>query len=122
MALTFNSVDPRTGEVGPSWEGAPPDDVRPAVAAATAAVPALRDRDRRIALLTGAAARLRAAGDEIVGTCMAATGPPEGRPRTELGRTASQLELFAAVVEAGDYIEPIIDTPDPDAKPIPRPD
>jgi NADP-dependent aldehyde dehydrogenase len=122
MALTFNSVDPRTGEVGPSFEEARPDDVRAAAAAATAAVPALRDRDRRIALLTGAAARLRAAGDEIVATCMAETGLPEGRLRTELERTASQLELFAAVVEAGDYIEAIIDTPDPDAKPIPRPD
>jgi acyl-CoA reductase-like NAD-dependent aldehyde dehydrogenase len=122
MALTFNSVDPRTGEVGPSYEEARPDDVRAAVAAATAAVPALRDRDKRIAFLRGAAARLRAAGDEILAVCMAETGLPEGRLRGELERTSSQLELFADVVEAGDYTEAIIDTADPDAVPIPRPD
>src|SRR3954468_7443927 len=122
MALTFNSVDPRTGEAGPTFEEARPDDVRAAVAAATAAVPALRDRDRRIALLRGAAARLRAAGDEIVAVCEAETGLPEARLRSELERTAGQLELFADVVEAGDHVEAIIDTADPDAVPIPRPD
>ena len=53
---------------------------------------------------------------------MAETGLPEGRLRGELERTAGQLEAFAAVLDAGDYVEAIIDTPDPDAKPIPRPD
>ena len=52
----------------------------------------------------------------------AETGLPEVRLRGELERTAGQLEAFAAVVDAGDYVEAIIDTPDPDAKPIPRPD
>jgi NADP-dependent aldehyde dehydrogenase len=122
MALTFNSVDPRTGAVGPSFEEARPEDVRAAVAAAGAAAPALQDRDRRIALLRGAAARLRAAGDEIVAVCGAETGLPEARLRSELERTAGQLELFATVVEAGDYVEAIIDTADPGATPIPRPD
>jgi NADP-dependent aldehyde dehydrogenase len=122
MALTFNSVDPRTGQLGPSYEEARPEEVRAAVTAATAAAPALRDRDRRIALLRGAAARLRAAGDEIVAVCEAETGLPEARLRSELERTAGQLELFAAVVEAGDHVEAIIDTADPGAIPIPRPD
>jgi acyl-CoA reductase-like NAD-dependent aldehyde dehydrogenase len=122
MALTFNSVDPRTGTAGPAFDEAQPEDVRAAVAAATAAAPALRDRERRAALLRGAAARLRAAGDEIVTTCEAETGLPEVRLRSELERTAGQLELFASVVDAGDHVEAIIDTPDPDAKPIPRPD
>jgi len=122
MATTFNSVDPRTGEAGPSYEEARPEDVRAAVAAATSAVAGLRDREPRIALLRSAAARLRAAGDQIVGVCEAETGLPEARLRSELERTAGQLELFAAVVEAGDYAEAIIDTPDPDAVPIPRPD
>jgi NADP-dependent aldehyde dehydrogenase len=122
MALTFNSVDPRTGAAGPSFDEARPEDVRAAVAAATAAAPALQDRDRRIALLRRAAVRLRATGDEIVAVCEAETGLPEGRLRTELERTASQLELFAGVVEAGDHVEAIIDTADPAATPIPRPD
>ena len=124
MATTFNSVDPRTGETGPSYEEATTDDVAAAVAAASEAHRggALADRDARAALLRGAAARLRAAGDEIVATAEAETGLPEARLRGELERTAGQLEAFAAVLDAGDYVEAIIDTPDPDAKPIPRPD
>jgi len=124
MATTFNSVDPSTGEIGPAYEEATLDDVQAAVAAAADVhrSGALADPAKRAALLRGAAARLRAAGDEIVTTAMAETGLPEVRLRGELERTAGQLEAFAVVVDAGDYVEAIIDTPDPDAKPIPRPD
>src|SRR3954469_19437361 len=124
MALTFNSVDPRTGEAGPSFTEATPDDVRAAVVAAAAVhrAGALRDRTKRAALLRGAAARLRAAGDEIVAVAEAETGLPEARLRGELERTAGQLEAFAAIVDAGDDAEAIIDHPDPDAVPIPKPD
>lgn len=125
MARTFNSVDPRTGEPGPSYEEASPGDVRAAVEAAAAVhrSGALRDRAKRSALLRGAAARLRAAGDEIIAVCEAETGLPEvPRLRSELERTCGQLEAFAAIVDAGDDAEAIIDHPDPDAKPIPKPD
>ena len=51
------------------------------------------------------------------------TGLPE-IPR--LGRSSSapagQLEAFAVIVDAGDDAEAIIDHPDPDARPIPKPD
>jgi NADP-dependent aldehyde dehydrogenase len=125
MALTFNSVDPRTGKPGPTYEEATPDGVRAAVEAAAAVhrSGALRDRAKRAALLRGAAARLRAAGDEIVTVCEAETGlPVVPRLRSELERTCGQLEAFAAVVDAGDDCEAIIDHADPDAKPIPKPD
>jgi NADP-dependent aldehyde dehydrogenase len=124
VASTFNSVDPRTGETGPSYEEATPAAVDAAVDAAAKVHRggAFGDRDARVRVLRGGAARLRAAGDEIVATCEAETGLPEVRLRSELERTAGQLEAFAAVVEAGDYVEAIIDTPDPDAVPIPRPD
>ena len=125
MALTFNSVDPRTGETGPSYEDSSPQDVRAAVEAAAAVhrSGALRDRAKRAALLRGAAARLRAAGDEIVAVCEAETGLPEvPRLRSELERTCGQLEAFAAIVDAGDDAEAIIDHPDPGAQPIPKPD
>jgi acyl-CoA reductase-like NAD-dependent aldehyde dehydrogenase len=124
MAVTFNSVDPRTGEPGPSYVEATPEDVRAAVSAAAAVhrSDALRDRAARVALLRAAAARLRAAGDEIVSVCEAETGLPEFRLRSELERTCGQLEAFAEIVEAGDDADAIIDRPDPDAVPIPRPD
>jgi acyl-CoA reductase-like NAD-dependent aldehyde dehydrogenase len=125
MPRTFNSVDPRTGEPGPSYEEASPDDVHAAVEAAAAVhrSGALRDRGKRATLLRGAAARLRAAGDEIIAVCEAETGLPEvPRLRSELERTCGQLEAFATIVDAGDDAEAIIDHPDPDAKPIPKPD
>ena len=65
---------------------------------------------------------MRAAGDEIVALCETETGLPEGRLRSELERTAGQLEAFAQLVDAGDDAEAIIDHPDPGAKPIPKPD
>jgi acyl-CoA reductase-like NAD-dependent aldehyde dehydrogenase len=124
VSSTFHAVDPSTGEPGAVFEEATRADVHEAVTGAHEAFRAgdLRDAARRSAFLRGAAARLRAAGDEIVAVAMAETGLPEARLRGELERTAGQLEAFADVVDAGDYVEAIIDTPDPDAKPIPRPD
>src|SRR5687768_17861603 len=124
MPSTFNSVDPATGLPGEAYDEASAADVAAAVDAAERAFhdPALRDRDARAALLRGAAARLRAAGDDVVDVAGSETGLPEPRLRSELERTAGQLEAFAAVLDAGDYVKAIIDTPDPDAKPIPRPD
>jgi acyl-CoA reductase-like NAD-dependent aldehyde dehydrogenase len=124
MSATFNSVDPRTGTPVAGYDEASAADVTAAVDAAARAFndPALRDRGARAALLRDAAARLRAAGDEIVATAGSETGLPEGRLRSELERTAGQLEAFADVLDAGDYVEAIIDTADPDATPIPRPD
>src|SRR3954471_24956981 len=124
MPATFNAIDPRTGSAVAEYAEAGPAEVDAAVAAAAAAFAdlRLRDRDARTALLRGAAARLRAIDDEIVAVAGAETGLPEGRLRSELERTCGQLEAFAAVIDAGDYVEAIVDRADPDAKPIPRPD
>jgi alpha-ketoglutaric semialdehyde dehydrogenase len=124
VSSTFHAVDPSTGLAGAAFQEATRADVHEAVTAAHEAfrAGALRDPARRAALLRSAAGRLRAAGDEIVAVAGAETGLPEGRLRSELERTAGQLEAFAAVVDAGDYVEAIIDRADPDAKPIPRPD
>jgi NADP-dependent aldehyde dehydrogenase len=84
--------------------------------------PAWRDDARRVAFLRGAAAALRDADAEIVARAESETGLPEGRLVGELERTCRQLEAFADLVEAGDYVEAMIDPADPDAKPIPRPD
>src|SRR5215212_9711558 len=124
MPSTFNAVDPATGLPVAGYDEASAADVANAVAAAERAFhdPSLRDRAARAALLREAAARLRAAGDEIVAVAGSETGLPDGRLRGELERTAGQLEAFAGVLDAGDYVEAIIDTADPAATPIPRPD
>ena len=96
MAATFKSVDPRTGagrarrttrrrptDVARRGGRAPRG--RRARAGATAT--------RRAALLRGAAARLRAAGDEIVALGEAETGLPEARLRSASSSApAGQLE------------------------------
>jgi len=124
MAATFTAVDPRTGEPGAAYSEASAEDVHAAAAAAAAGFSsgALRDGPARVALLRRAAARLRAAGNAIVATAEAETGLPEARLPSELERTAGQLAAFGALVEQRDYVEAIIDTPDPSAVPIPRPD
>ena len=124
MAETVQSVDPRTGQAGPTYPASTPSDVRAAVAASAQAVgsPAWRDDKRRAAFLRGAAARLRETDAEIVALVQSETGLPEGRAVGELERTCRQLEAFADVIDAGDYVDAMIDTADPDAQPIPRPD
>ena len=81
MAETVQSVDPRTGQAGPTYPASTPSDVRAAVAASAQAVgsPAWRDDKRRAAFLRGAAARLREADAEIVALVQSETGLPEGR-------------------------------------------
>jgi len=118
------AVDPRSGEVLADYPETPVADVPALVGAAVAAFgdPALADRARRAEALRGAAAALRAAGDELRELCEAESGLPAGRVAGELERTCVQLELFAGVVDAGDELEAIIDPADPDAKPLPRPD
>ncbi|MEV5433966.1 aldehyde dehydrogenase (NADP(+)) [Streptomyces sp. NPDC052701] len=44
------------------------------------------------------------------------------RLRGEIRRTQAQLEMFADVVEAGAFLDVMIDPPDPAARPAPRPD
>jgi acyl-CoA reductase-like NAD-dependent aldehyde dehydrogenase len=123
MSPAIKAVDPRTGEAVASYEEATLADVETAVAAATAAAtdPALADAGRRAALLRGAASRLRARGEEIVALAGRETGLPPGRLNGELARTTGQLEAFADVIERGDHLDAILDSPDPSATP-PRPD
>jgi NADP-dependent aldehyde dehydrogenase len=124
MGDMVQSVDPRTGAAGPAYPASSVAEVGAAVAAAAEAfgTSGWHDDARRVAFLRGAAARLREAGAEIVGIAESETGLPEARLVGELERTCLQLEAFADLVAAGDYVDAIIDTADPDAKPIPRPD
>ena len=79
--------------------------------------PAVRAR-----LLRAIAEALEADRAAIVATADGETSL--GRPRLEgeLDRTAGQLRMFADIAEEGSFVEAILSTPDPQAKPIPRPD
>src|SRR6185295_1584111 len=47
---------------------------------------------------------------------------PEARLTGEVARSTGQLRMFADVLEEGSLLEVVIDTKDPQAKPVPRPD
>jgi len=130
VAVPVWSVDPRTGKqrtdtgsaAGPVATEATADQVDAAVRAAATALPALADRTARAAMLRAAAGLLEESADEIVVTADAETALGVPRLTGELARTAFQLRTFADVVDEGAFLDVIIDHPDPDAKPIPRPD
>ena len=125
MALTFNSVDPRTGEPGPSFDrGARRTTSHAAVAAAAAVRPIRRARATAPSAPRCCAAPPRGCAPP------ATRSSPSARPRPACPRRAcaasssapcGQLEAFAAVVDAGDYVEAIIDhrRPGRDADPAP---
>jgi 2,5-dioxopentanoate dehydrogenase len=117
MPATLHGVDPRTGQAGPELIASTAQDLDAALASATQAArdPRLADAARRAAMLRRAAARLRDHDDEIVAVAGDETGLPGARLAGELERTAVQLEMLAAVIEAGDHLEVIIDPADEQA-------
>lgn len=120
----FQATDPTTGEASGSFVGATPADVELAARQAAEAMldPRLGDDPRRARFLRDAASGLRERGREIVEVAIGETGLPQARLDGELERTAAQLEAFALLLEQGDYVDAYVDRPDPDARPIPRPD
>ncbi|WP_020385130.1 aldehyde dehydrogenase (NADP(+)) [Kribbella catacumbae] len=65
---------------------------------------------------------LDAAVDDLVPIAMRETSLPEARLRGEVARSSGQLRMFADALAEGSLLEVTIDTADPDAKPVPRPD
>jgi NADP-dependent aldehyde dehydrogenase len=61
-------------------------------------------------------------GDLLVNRAVAETALPPARIRAEMGRTCSQLRLFAELVEEGSWIDARIDRGDRTRTPLPKPD
>ena len=60
--------------------------------------------------------------DRLVSIAEGETNLPTARLTGEVARTTGQLRLFAAALEDGSWSDVIIDTADPEATPVPRPD
>lgn len=60
-------------------------------------------------------------GDVLIETAVAETHLPDARIRNERGRTTNQLKSFAALLDAGDWVQASIDTGDPERKPAAKP-
>lgn len=77
---------------------------------------------KRAEFLRSVAAELEALQSDFVERANAETALPAARIQTELARTANQMRLFAQVVEEGSWVEARWDKPDPNRKPLPKPD
>lgn len=101
-----------------------PEQLEAVLAAAAAAAPALAAASppERAGWIRAAADALDAAADDLVPLAQQESGLPEARLRGEVSRSTGQLRLFADALLDGALLEVIIDTADPYAKPVPRPD
>ncbi len=122
---TFTAIDPHTGApVGPGYAEATLAQVERACAGAAAAKQPFLDTSAasRAALLRGIADGLLDLGDELLACYGAETALPRGRAEAERGRTASQLRLYASLIEDGSWVDAYIDRADPQRQPQPKPD
>jgi NADP-dependent aldehyde dehydrogenase len=110
-----------TAQIVPDTTADEVEAVLSAAAAAAGPLGALRPAERA-RLLRAAADALDAAAGELVPIAIEESSLPEGRLTGEVARSSGQLRLFADALEEGSYLEVILDSADPDAKPVPRPD
>ncbi len=121
----LTSIDPRTGRPGDTqFHEATIVDVAAAVDAAEAAFAMWKDAPaaQRASVLRAMADALAAGREAIVRAADFETGLGGPRLSGELDRTTGQLRAFAADVEDGRFLDVIITTADPNARPLPRPD
>jgi NADP-dependent aldehyde dehydrogenase len=115
--------DPRTGEpVGAPVPQTSPEELDWLATVAAAAAAPLATLDGRADRLRAVAAALEAARAELVTVADEETALGPARLGSELTRARVQFELFAAEVDEGSFLDIVIDPPDPDALPTPRPD
>lgn len=121
---TLNSINPATGETLAQFSKATPAEVDRAVAKAAAAFQVYRKKSgkEKAAFLDAAADEIVALGEELVNICCAESGLPQARIQGEVGRTAGQLRLFAALLKEGSWVDARIETAIPDRTPLPKPD
>jgi NADP-dependent aldehyde dehydrogenase len=65
---------------------------------------------------------IAASKDELIHVAMQETKLPQPRLEGEVQRTINQIKLFAALLLEGSWIKAVIDTAQPDRKPLPKPD
>ncbi|HBL32021.1 MAG TPA: aldehyde dehydrogenase (NADP(+)) [Acidobacteria bacterium] len=76
----------------------------------------------RAELLRAVARGLETEAAEIIERAHRESALPLARLQGEMGRTCTQLRLFATVLDEGSWVEARIDTADPARQPLPKPD
>ena len=76
----------------------------------------------RASALRQVADALDAAAPELIELAEAETALPTARLTGEMARSTGQLRMFADGLDEGSWLDVIIDTRNPEAKPVPQPD
>nr|WP_214460553.1 aldehyde dehydrogenase (NADP(+)) [Flavihumibacter fluvii] len=76
----------------------------------------------RAKFLEAIAEEIIAIGDPLLERANLESGLPLARLTGERDRTVNQLRLFASILKEGSWVEAVIDTAQPDRKPLPRAD
>jgi alpha-ketoglutaric semialdehyde dehydrogenase len=121
----FHATNPVNGEkLEPGFAAATPDEVERAAQLAHEAFPSYsRTSGReRAAFLRKIAENIETTSTEIIERAEQETALPKARLQAETARTCGQLRLFAQLVEEGSWLGARLDRPDPDRKPVPKPD
>ena len=124
-APTFQGIDPTTGEeFGDQFSEMSASDVSGLVSKAVAAKSAFANTTPKVraAALRAIGAAIEESREKLIEVTMRETALPNARLSGELSRTVFQLEQFAKLVESGAHYQAIIDRPDPNWVPAPRPD
>jgi len=77
---------------------------------------------RKAEFLNAITDEILALGDELIQIYCSESGLPKNRAKGELGRTISQLKMFAELLKEGSWVQATIDTALPDRSPISKPD
>jgi alpha-ketoglutaric semialdehyde dehydrogenase len=78
--------------------------------------------EEKAGFLEAIAAEIMNAGNALVTVCCSETGLPPARIEGERGRTVNQLNMFAALLREGSWVDARIETAIPDRAPLPKPD
>jgi NADP-dependent aldehyde dehydrogenase len=76
----------------------------------------------KAAFLRRIADNIEALGDDLPNRASLETGLPTVRFEGERGRTCAGLRMFADLVEEGEWVDARFDAPDPERRPVPKPD
>ncbi|HZR64727.1 MAG TPA: aldehyde dehydrogenase (NADP(+)) [Terriglobales bacterium] len=121
----FRAHNPKTGsQLDPEFSSATAEDVNRAAELAHAAFQNYSRSSGREKgkFLRQIASNIETVTSELVERAELETALPKPRLQSETARTCNQLRLFAQLVEEGSWLMARIDRPDPDRKPLPKPD
>ena len=122
---SFAAITAKTGEaLLPEFRDAGEKEVNTAFTAAVDAFEKTRETsgEEWAKLLEAIAVGIEGRGEALIARAGLETALPEARLKGELARTTGQLRMFAGVAREGSWVNAILDTAEPDRKPLPRPD